>query len=275
MAALDITGESMPQLASPDGSLTRVAAALHLPLNRALTMLASRERLRAHPVWTDPPVDGTGRPVLLVGGLGSSPVALIPLHDWLHRVGSRPVLAPIQYGIGCGERATQSVTDTLDRLADATGEPVVILAHSRGGQFARSAAVRRPGSVRGLITLGSPLTRMLAVHPVIKAQVAVLGFAGTLGIPGLMRASCMWGSCCRQLRSDLSGPFPHQVPFVSVYSRSDEVVDWHASLDPAARHIEVNSTHGGLITNPDVFVILADQLRSMWSRRAAPVSLAA
>jgi triacylglycerol lipase len=275
MAAPDTVGEPHRRLTRPDGPLARAAAALFLPLNREAAMLVSRERLRSHPVWTDPPLDTGGLPVLVIGGMASSPVVLAPMQDWLHRLGARPVLAPVQYGIGCGERAVRSVMGALDRLSDAAGDQVLLIAHSRGGQFARSAAVRHPGLVRGLITLGSPLNRLLAVHPVIKAHVVVLGFAGTLGLPGLLRAGCIWGTCCRRLRADLVGPFPHTVPFVSIYSRSDGVVDWRASLDPAARNIEVDSTHGGLITDPEVFVVVAEQLGAMRTRPALPVSLAA
>lgn len=265
----------LARLTGIDGPVARAAAALHLPLNREITMLAYRHALRAHPVWTDPPFDADGRPVLLVGGFGSSAIVLAPLHDWLHRLGARPMLAPIRFGIGCGERATRSVTTALERLADAAGEPAVLLAHSRGGQFARSVAVRRPELVQGLITLGSPLIRLLAVHPVIKAQAVVIGLVGTLGVPGLMRAGCLWGSCCRQLRADLTAPFPTQVPFVSIYSQSDSVVDWRASLDPAARHVEVHSTHGGLISDPAIFTVLCEELRALHPLALTPALLAA
>lgn len=270
MSAPGIIGESLARLTGSDGPVPRAAAALHLPLNREITMLANRKQLTAHSVWTHPPVDTGGLPVLVIGGLGSSPVVLASLYDWLHRLNARPALAPIRLGVGCGERAVRLVNGSLDRLCDAAGEPVLLIAHSRGGQFARSVAVRRPESVRGLITLGSPLNRMLAVHPMVKAQVAMLGFAGTLGVPGLMRMGCMWGNCCRQLRDDLVAPFPAQVPFVSMYSRADTVVDWRASLDPAARNVEVRTTHSGLIADPEVFVILAEYLQFMAARRVTP-----
>ncbi|HET9256727.1 MAG TPA: alpha/beta hydrolase, partial [Pseudonocardiaceae bacterium] len=136
----------------------------------------------------------------------------------------------------------------------------VIIAHSRGGQFARPVAVRRPELVRGLITLGSPLNRLLGLHPLVMLKVLGLGVAGSLGIPGLFRASCLWGECCRPLRDDLWGPFPDQVPFLSVFSRHDDVVPWQASLDPAARHHEIPTTHRGLITSPAAFQLLAREL---------------
>jgi hypothetical protein len=65
------------------------------------------------------------------------------------------------------------------------------------------------------------------------------------------------------LREDLWGPFPDQVPFVSVFSRHDEVVFWQASLDPAARHREIVTTHRGLITSPAALRLIADELTGL------------
>jgi hypothetical protein len=42
----------------------------------------------------------------------------------------------------------------------------------------------------------------------VLVKVRGLGVGGSLGIPGLFRASCLWGQCCRPLRDDLWGPFP-------------------------------------------------------------------
>jgi pimeloyl-ACP methyl ester carboxylesterase len=131
------------------------------------------------------------------------------------------------------------VEHALARHTDAIGEQAVIIAHSRGGQFARPVAVRRPELVRGLITLGSPLTRLPGARPPVLLKVLGLGVVGSLGVPGLLRVSCLWGECCRPLRNDLMDLFPSDVPFLSVFSRHDEVVPWESSLDPAARHREI------------------------------------
>ena len=49
--------------------------------------------------------------------------------------------------------------------------------------------------------------------------------------------------------------------FVSVYSKSDGVVDWHACLDPAAdEHVEVRTSHCGMAVHPSVWRAVADAL---------------
>ncbi|MGI9064188.1 MAG: esterase/lipase family protein [Pseudonocardiaceae bacterium] len=242
----------------------------HLPFYREVRALAGYRTLRRHPIWRNPAVDVAGLPVVLVGGLASSPRVLGPMLDWLQRIGCRTLLAPTQYGVACGQRTAVAVEDAVARHVDATGRRAVIVAHSRGGQFARPVAVRRPELVQGLITLGSPLVRLLGAHPLVLLEVLGLGVAGSFGVPGLFRASCLWGECCRALRVDLAGPFPDDVPFVSVFSRQDEVVPWQASLDPAARHREVDTTHGGLIASPDAFQLLAQELALLVDRNADP-----
>ncbi|MGH4024349.1 MAG: esterase/lipase family protein [Pseudonocardiaceae bacterium] len=245
-------------------------SAWHLPLYRQAGAVALDEPLVRHPIWRNPAIDLGGLPVLVVGGLAASSEVLRPLRDWLNRIGCRPILAPTQYGVACGQQGAIAVEEALARHVAETGERAVIIAHSRGGQFGRTVAVRRPELLRGLITLGSPLVRLLGAHPLVLLKVFGLGVVGSLGVPGLFRASCLWGECCRPLRADLSGPFPDDVPFLSVFSRQDEVVLWEASLDPAARHQEISSTHRGLVASPAAFQLLAQELTVLASRQPVP-----
>ncbi|HET9257672.1 MAG TPA: hypothetical protein VFO16_21080 [Pseudonocardiaceae bacterium] len=71
---------------------------------------------------------------MVVGGLAIDPQILGPLRDWLHRLACRPLVTPVEYEIACGQRATIAVEAALAGHVDATGEPVVIIAHGCGGQ---------------------------------------------------------------------------------------------------------------------------------------------
>jgi hypothetical protein len=46
------------------------------------------------------------------------------------------------------------------------------------------------------------------------------------------------------------------------------VVDWRACLDPAARHIEVHSTHVGMAVNSAVYYVLSKLLAPSASAEA-------
>lgn len=245
--------------------LRRLAASARLPVWHEAQALTQRRAIESHSLWRTPPLDAAGLPVLLVGGMGSTPALLGPLRGLFERLGCRVEVAPVRLGIGCGEQTARAVENALAEFVEATAAPAVVIAHSRGGQFARTVAVRQPALLRGLITLGSPLTRLLALHPLLLAPISALCAAGALGVPGLLRPGCRWGSgtCCARLRADLSGPFPDTVPFLSVYSRVDRIVDWRSSCDPAARHHEVTTSHGGLIWDPASLTVIVEELASL------------
>jgi pimeloyl-ACP methyl ester carboxylesterase len=255
---------SRPVAASPN-PVRRAAPTLRPPLWDEVTDLVClyAQKRRGAVVRHDPPMDARGLPVLLVGGFTSIERTLSPLREWLDRLNCRCLVAPIRYGVSCGAQGARYVEQALERLTDATGQPALVIAHSRGGQFARATAVRRPELHRGLITLGSPLRRLLAVHPLLLAQVAAVGLAGSLGVPGLMRLACLWGKCCAGFRMDLQRPFPPEVPFLSVYSPYDQVVDWRSTLDPAARHRSISATHAGLLWSPESLSVVAEEIRAL------------
>jgi hypothetical protein len=126
--------------------------------------------------------------------------------------------------------------------------------------MARILAVRRPDLVAGIVCLGSPVIDPLAVHPFVRAQVEAVALLGSLGIRGLFSHACRFGACCHQARADAEAMWPDHLGFVSVYSRSDGIVDWRSCLDPHARHVEVRSSHCGMSVNPAVYEVVADAL---------------
>jgi hypothetical protein len=133
-------------------------------------------------------------------------------------------------------------------------------------------ATRRPDLVGGIVTLGSPLTDPLAIHPLVRAQVYAVGALGTVGVRGVFRRSCLWGDCCTDFWADAEAPFPKGVRFLSVYSRSDGIVRWQSCLDPYAEHLEIRASHIGMGMHPRSWRAVAselERLRRSESRRQA------
>jgi hypothetical protein len=120
--------------------------------------------------------------------------------------------------------------------------------------------VRRPDLVSGIVTLGSPQLDPLAVHPLVRLPVIAVGALGTLGAPGLFRHSCRNGRCCEQFWEDMHADFPSGVGYVSIYSRSDGIVDWHACLDPAAENAEIEASHCGMACSAQAYRATAEAL---------------
>jgi pimeloyl-ACP methyl ester carboxylesterase len=169
--------------------------------------------------------------------------------------------------VDCAERAVGRLEAALERKHERFGRGVALVGQSRGGALARLLAVRRPELVSGIVTLGSPLTDQLAVHPLVRAPVLGLGVLGTLGLPGVFKHECLGGDCCARVRRDAVAAFPRGVGFVSVYSKSDGIVDWRACLDPHAEHVEVRASHIGMGVHGDTYRAIAAALHSFAGAR--------
>src|SRR3954466_1827270 len=196
--------------------------------------------LMRSPVWRGEAVtDGQSQPVMLISGLFAGDHSLRVMAHWLKTAAPPPCRAGIAVNVDCSERAVERLERRLECLAEDSGQKVAVVGQSRGGSFARVLAVRRPDLVSGIVTLGSPLTHQLAVHPLLRASILGLGALGTIGVDGLMRHSCLWGDCCTDYWEHFASDFPPGVGFVSIYSRTDGVVKWKACLDPAAQQVEV------------------------------------
>ena len=185
---------------------------------------------------------GDGPPVLLIPGFLAGDQSLQPLARRLAEAGYRPLPAGIQCNIDCSELAVARLAERLRRL----GGPATLIGHSRGGMLAQVLARRHPELVAGVVAIGTPRRAPLALHPAVLAPALSLGVAGSIGVRGLIRYSCAFGRCCEAFRTDLAAPVAAALPYLSIYSRRDGIVDWRACLDPGGRHVEIHSTHCGM-----------------------------
>ena len=133
----------------------------------------------------------------------------------------------------------------------------MVIGQSRGGVFAKALGADRPDLVAGVVTLGSPLRSQLAVHPVVLAQIGMVGMVGAFAGGHALSWRCLRGECCERFRAALRDPFPPEVGFVSLYSRSDGVVDWRACLDRDAQCVEVDASHIGMSLNAEAYRAIA------------------
>lgn len=216
--------------------------------------------------------DGSGRPVLLVPGFLAGDGSLAPMARWLRGAGHPVEGSGIRANVDCASAATARLEDRLEALVAREGAPATVIGHSRGGNLGRALAVKRPELVDTLVTLGTPHVDELAIHPLVRAQVTVVGLLGTLGVPGLFSHSCRSGACCADLRERAAGGFPEKIAFTSIFARNDGVVDWHACLHPAARHVEVDATHIGMAVNAATWRAIAGAVRARGTSHAAPLA---
>lgn len=190
---------------------------------------------------------GDNRPVMLVPGYQSPELAMQPLAAYLNYLGYRASTWGFGVNTGQVDDLTQTFGETLAGKADEAGEPITLIGWSLGGVIAREAARLFEGSVREVITMGTPL----------------------IGGPKYTSVGSVYA---RQNGLDLD-EFEKEVhrrnsiglkqPLTCIYSKSDGIVGWTAAIDvynPQARNIEVDSTHFGLGVNPKVWTIVAETL---------------
>jgi triacylglycerol lipase len=208
-------------------------------------------------------VDGRGRPVLLIPGFLAGDSSLSPMAGWLKRAGYRPSRAGIVSNVNCAGVLMPRLEKRLERLVSLQGKPAAIVGQSRGGTLAKVLAHRRPELVAGVVVLGSPQVDPLAVHPLVRLQVEVVSRLGSLGAPGLFKRSCLDGDCCASFWEELARPLPDGLPLVSVYSKSDGVVDWRSCLDPDATElVEIRASHCGMAVARGAWRAVAAALES-------------
>jgi hypothetical protein len=189
---------------------------------------------------------GKGKPVIVLPGFSASNISTVPL---------RRYLTWLDYEVHGWElgRNTGNVRELLPQVADQvrqiyarSGSPVNIVGWSLGGVIAREVAREHPETVRQVITMGSP----------------VVGGAKYTSMGGLFEQR---GIDLDKMEASIAAreSKPISVPVTSIFSKSDGVVGWKASIDQhnaQVEHLEVRTTHLGLGISPDVFKIIARKL---------------
>jgi triacylglycerol lipase len=229
--------------------------------NEGFAGLEAAALLRSE-VWRDPGLDGGGRGILLVPGFIAGDRTLGVMTQWLRRAGYHTRSAGLRMNVDCAGEILRRLEARLDDLCQRRGAAVV-LGQSRGGSLARALAARRPDQVAGLITLGSPMLDPLAVGPLTLLSVRAVSALGALGIPGILSRRCLDGDCCAAFREGLETDWRADIPYVSIYSRRDGIVDWHACLDPAAQTVEVDASHCGMAAHAGTYEAIARALRAV------------
>jgi triacylglycerol lipase len=191
---------------------------------------------------------GDGRPVLLIPGFLAGDWMLRVMEGWLNRVGYRTYLSGIVFNVQHSERLLAALRRKVTEISkEAGGTRVSLVGHSRGGLLAKVLAQRRPQSVEQVITLGSPLADWTDLAALTHHAVGLMTTANQL----------VYGR-----RMNAEGRFTYDlklspvVPTTSIYTRTDDVVNFRSCLRPDIPSIQVWGSHNGLVVNPEVFRLL-------------------
>ena len=194
---------------------------------------------------------GDGHPVVIFPGLGTADGSTYFVRTFLTNMGYK--VYPWGFGRNLGpqqglDKLTKEMTERIRAISVANGgAKVSLIGWSLGGVYVREIAKADPDLVRQVITLGTPFK----------------------GDPKATNATMLYELLSKD-KSHLDANIINKVakrpnvPFTSIYSKTDGVVAWRCSLETESEiseNIEVpGASHLGLGHNPITMHIIANRL---------------
>lgn len=194
---------------------------------------------------------GDGHPVMVLPGLGGSDGSTLYIRTYLQSIGYNCQSWGLGRNLGPRHGIEKLMADLGRQVRDlsdsANGDKVTLIGWSLGGIYSREIAKECPDIVRQVITLGSPFkcvdtgTNAGAVYEMLSRDLEYKK-------PEVVRK--------------ISQRPP--VPFTSIYSKTDGVVNWRCSIEEESadsQNIEVPmASHMGLGFNPIAMYLVAERL---------------
>ena len=191
---------------------------------------------------------GDRHPVLVLPGFTATDRSTEVLRWHLRGLGYWTHGWQLGRNMGPSRSIVAGMVERLTALHDRHGQPVSLIGQSLGGIYARHLALRFPGLVRDVITLGSPFRTRPGDHSAVEA---LWKMATVRSRPLVSR---MVGD-----EDELS----LSVPSTAIYSRTDGIVAWQLCIEgkgPQRESIEVRASHAGMGFHPGAVYAIADRL---------------
>lgn len=193
---------------------------------------------------------GDGRPLILIPGYLASDRSMRPLGAFLKYLGY--VVHYPEMGRNMGKVNTDMLRLGARAQAiyrESKGQKVTLIGWSLGGVIARETTRLFPDAVNEVITMGTPIIGGPKFTSIGKQYV----LANNINIDEF------------ELDVHQRNSIGFSQPITSIYSKTDGVVGWQASVDvynKQAKNVEVNGSHLGLGVNPQVWKIIAKTLNA-------------
>lgn len=191
---------------------------------------------------------GDGRPLILVPGYLTDDYAMWPLGRYLRYLGYHVYYTEMGRNMGDVDVDMLRLGERIETISsELKDEAVTVLGWSLGGVLAREAARLFPKVVREVITFGTPVVGGPKFTSVGKRYAK----AKNIDLEAF------------ELDVHQRNLIGFAQPITSIYSKTDGVVGWEASIDiynQHARNVEVNGSHLGLGVNPQVWQVISNTL---------------
>jgi hypothetical protein len=191
---------------------------------------------------------GSGKPIMLVPGYMTDDYSMRPLGAYLKYLGYDPYYPEMGRNMGKVNTDMLILGERVESLSNQLGgAKITLIGWSLGGVLTREAARLFPKVVQEVITMGTPIVGGPKFTSVGK-KYAKLNNIDLEEFELDVHQRNMLGL---------------SQPITSIYSKSDGVVGWQASVDTynaQANNLEVSGSHMGLGVNPTVWLKIADVL---------------
>ena len=191
---------------------------------------------------------GNGQPVMLVPGYLADDYSMGPLGAFLQYLGYDVYYTEMGRNMGNINTDMMRLGNRVGSISQALGaKKVTLIGWSLGGVITREVARLFPDVVQQVLTLGTPI----------------------VGGPKFTSVGKMYTKLNNidlekfELDVHQRNSIGLTQPVTSIYSKSDGVVSWQASVDIYNQHavnIEVTGSHIGLGINPKVWLTIANVL---------------
>lgn len=195
---------------------------------------------------------GDGETVMLLPGYGANEENMRVLAQRLSGIGYEALQWEQGKNTGAVHKLLPKLKLRIENIVAQTSKPITLVGWSLGGYIARELARDLPHAIAGVVTLGSPAVGG-PKYTITAAAYRKKGF-NLDAIEAEMAKRDIIPICC---------------PLTVLFSKVDGIVSWQATLDrltPHARHVEVRSSHIGLVHDAQVFrtlaTVLADQRKT-------------
>jgi len=188
---------------------------------------------------------GDGHPVLVLPGFMASDRSTIPLRTFLRSKGYAVSAWELGRNLGPTPEVMAGLPRHLRSIVQEYGRKVSLVGWSLGGVYARWLARIDPDRVRYVVTLGTPVRRVVETT------------SNASGLFDYLRPYHEEG------HPSLDNGMPLDVPTTAIHTRSDAIVPWQTCMiDPGAQseNVRVAGSHSGLGFNPAALYVVADRL---------------
>ena len=188
---------------------------------------------------------GDGHPVIVIPGFIGRDIYNWQLIYHLRLLGYHATGWKQGRNVGQGLLDKNVLIDRVNKLFSRNQRKVTLIGHSLGGVYAREIAREWPDEVRQVITLSSPFGHERHTASRLNKLYNFISPHSGQDDDEFWRES-------------------PPVPTTAIYSRSDGIVNWRATLQKygheQSENIEVYGSHNGMTWNPAVWHVIADRL---------------